>query len=85
MKKVIIYSADWCPYCQKAKQLLDSKGVNYKEFNVDTEPHLRDEIVARTGMKTIPQIFIEDQFVGGYSELSKLESEGSLDKMLKEA
>lgn len=83
MKNVTIYSTDWCPYCQKAKKLLESKGVKYDEINVDQKPNLREEIVAKTGMKTIPQIFIGDHFVGGYSELSKLDSDGSLDHLLK--
>ncbi len=83
MKPVTIYSADWCPYCNRAKSLLKSKGVEFNEINVDKVPGSREKIVKQTGMRTIPQIFIGDHFVGGFSELSALESSGELDGLLK--
>ncbi|MCB0350300.1 MAG: glutaredoxin 3 [Bdellovibrionales bacterium] len=83
MKEVTLYSADWCPYCNRAKKLLETKGVAYTEINVDQFPGKREEIVNKTGMKTIPQIFIGDHFVGGYSELSAIEASGELDTLLK--
>jgi glutaredoxin 3 len=82
MKEITIYSADWCPYCNRAKKLLEAKGLKYKEINVDQHPDMRTKIVEKTGMKTIPQIFIGDHFVGGYSELSALDAQGELEKLL---
>lgn len=83
MKEVTLYSADWCPYCNRAKNLLKTKGIPYTEINVDEHPGKRTEIMNKTGMKTIPQIFIGEHFVGGFSELSALETSGELDKLLK--
>ena len=83
MKEVTVYSADWCPYCTRAKKLLETKGVSYKEINVDKSPGLREKITKQTGMRTIPQIFIGEHFVGGFSELSALETSGELDGLLK--
>jgi glutaredoxin 3 len=82
MSKVILYSADWCPFCVRAKRLLEEKKIDFKEVNVDEHPNLRQEITAKTGHKTIPQIFINDQFIGGFSELSALNERGELDQML---
>lgn len=79
---VTLYSADWCPYCQRAKRLLENKGVDYKEINIDREPGKREEMTAKTGHKTIPMIFVNDKFLGGYSELSALDASGELDKLL---
>lgn len=83
MKTVTIYSADWCPYCTRAKKLLDAKGILYNEINVDHVKGSREMIIAKTGMKTIPQIFIGDYFVGGFSELSALDARGEIDKLIK--
>ena len=83
MKEVTVYSADWCPYCTRAKKLLETKGVSYKEINVDKSPGLREKITKQTGRRTIPQIFIGEHFVGGFSELSALETSGELDGLLK--
>ena len=83
MKNVIIYSRKICPYCVKAKQLLDSKGVKYKELRIDEKPDLLQEAIDRSGgMKTVPQIFIENHHVGGYDDLHALEKEGKLDALL---
>lgn len=82
MASVIIYSADWCPFCVRAKRLLDGKGVTYKEINVDQNPGAREEITVKTGHKTVPVIFIGEEFIGGFSELSNLENRGELDAKL---
>ncbi|STX29616.1 grxC glutaredoxin 3 [Legionella beliardensis] len=84
MANVIIYSTSYCPYCMRAKQLLDSKGVNYQEIRVDEEPEKRAEMMARSGRRTVPQIFINDQAIGGCDDLYALESKGRLDKLLKD-
>ena len=83
MAQVKLYTTDFCPFCVNAKRLLQSKGADYEEINLSTQP---DELVAlknKTGMRTVPQIFIGEEFVGGFQELSKLDSDGKLDGMLK--
>lgn len=83
MAKVTLYTADWCPYCVRAKRLLQDKGADFNEVNVDQEPGKREEMVRKTGHKTIPMIFINDKFIGGFSDLSALEEKGELDALLK--
>ena len=83
MKNVIIYSSGKCPYCVKAKQLLESKNVAFKELRVDKNPELVVESVKKSGgQKTVPQIFIDDYHVGGCDDLYALEKEGKLNSML---
>ena len=72
MAQVKLYTTDYCPYCNNAKRLLESKGAKYEEINLSSDP---DELISlknRTGMRTVPQIFIGETFVGGFSELSEL-------------
>lgn len=83
MATVKIYTSRTCPYCIKAKRLLDSKGVSYQEFRTDEDQGLAQEAVKRSGGKrTVPQIFIDDYHVGGCDELYALEHDGKLDFML---
>ncbi|STX52264.1 grxC glutaredoxin 3 [Legionella busanensis] len=84
MANVIMYSTSYCPYCMRAKQLLDSKGVSYQEIRVDEEPEKREEMMAKSGRRTVPQIFINDQSIGGCDDLYALESKGQLDQLLKD-
>lgn len=81
--RVVMYSSDWCPYCARARRLLDAKGVAYEEIDVDVTPGAREEMAARTGRDTIPQIFIGATHVGGSDELLALEADGRLDSLLK--
>ena len=84
MSKVEIYSSMWCPFCHRAKQLLQSKGVGFEEFDVDANPTLRNEMTQRSGgQQTVPQIFIDDCHIGGSDELVALEREGRLSGMLQ--
>ncbi len=84
MADVDIYTSKACPYCIKAKKLLDSKGVTYRELHTDERPELAEEAVQRSGgQKTVPQIFIGDYHVGGCDELYELERDGRLDPMLE--
>ncbi len=84
MKNVVIYSSNACPYCVKAKKLLEAKGVNYKELRIDENPDFIDEVVKRSGGRTtVPQIFIDDFHVGGCDELYALDQENKLDSLLK--
>ncbi len=84
MKNVVIYSSNACPYCFKAKKLLEAKGVNYKELRIDENPDFIDEAVKRSGGRTtVPQIFIDDFHVGGCDELYALDRENKLDSLLE--
>ncbi|PIP38412.1 MAG: glutaredoxin 3 [Desulfobacterales bacterium CG23_combo_of_CG06-09_8_20_14_all_51_8] len=83
MVKIDIYTSATCPYCKRAKALLRSKGASFNEFEVDGNPELIAESVKRSnGMRTVPQIFIENFHVGGYDELNSLEKNGKLDSLL---
>jgi glutaredoxin 3 len=82
MAKIEVYSMDNCPYCLRAKRLLDSKGARYEEWQVDHTPELRAEMEARSGGTSVPQIFIDDRHIGGFDELSALEIDGELDRLL---
>lgn len=79
MKEIIIYTTEICPYCIRAKDLFKRKGLIYKEINVKSEV-IREEMVKKTGgSKTVPQIFINDFYVGGYDQLYELDRKGMLD------
>ena len=81
--KIVVYSTDWCGYCARARRLLDAKGAKYEEIDVDVVPGARQEMEKRAGRSTIPQVFINDQHVGGSDELHALDAEGRLDPLLK--
>lgn len=80
--RVEIYSTKYCPYCTRAKVLLDSKGVSYVEFRVDRDIKLRQEMEARSRRKSVPQIFVGDKHIGGFDELARLEIGNELDHIL---
>jgi glutaredoxin 3 len=86
MANVEIYTWSTCPFCRRAKQLLDKKGVSYTEYNIDDDETARDAMVARgtNGRRTVPQIFINDQYVGGSDDLYRLEKQGKLDELLSQ-
>jgi glutaredoxin 3 len=81
--QVEMYLSDWCPYCIRARALLESKGVAIREIDVDVVPGARSEMMARGGGDTVPQVFIGGQPVGGCDELSALDAAGRLDPLLK--
>jgi len=81
--KVIMYVTDWCPYCERARSLLASKGVQTEEIDVDAVPGARAEMRARSGRDTVPQIFIGESHVGGSDDLQALDADGRLDALLK--
>lgn len=82
MKTVTLYTTETCPYCRNAKSLLASKGISMKEINVQTQPAKREEMVKRSGRRTVPQIFIENTYIGGFDDLAKLDRQGGLLSML---
>jgi glutaredoxin 3 len=80
---VVVYLAGWCPYCQRARGLLSNKGVQFREIDVDDDPKLREEMVARSGRRTVPQIFIGEKHVGGCDDLFALDGRGELDRLIQ--
>jgi glutaredoxin 3 len=80
---VTVYIADWCPYCQRAKQLLMQKNVAFTEINVDDESKFREEMISRSGRRTVPQIFIGDKHIGGCDDLFALDRNGELDRLIQ--
>lgn len=83
MPKIEIYTTQWCPYCVRAKALLDQKGASYEEIDA-TDAQVRGAMVTRAGgRRTVPQIFINDQHIGGCDDLYALDSRGGLDPLLK--
>ncbi|ALS99980.1 glutaredoxin 3 [Lacimicrobium alkaliphilum] len=83
MSRVEIYTKNFCPFCIRAKQLLDTKGIEYQEYRIDQQPGLRAPMIERAkGGYTVPQIFINDQHIGGCDEMMALDARGELDKLL---
>ena len=82
MKPVIVYSSDYCPYCMRAKYLLESKGVAFEEVKVDGKPQVRAEMSQKAGRTSVPQIWIGSTHVGGCDGLYALERAGKLDALL---
>lgn len=84
MADVKIYRTNYCPYCDRAERLFDEMGVDYEEIDVTHDDETRDELLERTGMRTVPQIFIDGEIVGGYDEVRALKSQGKLQELLDE-
>jgi glutaredoxin 3 len=82
---VTVYVSDWCPYCQRAKGLLTQKNVDFREINVEDDAKLREEMIARSNRRTVPQIFIGDKHVGGCDDLFELDRSGKLDRLIQGA
>ena len=84
MAKVVVYTTQWCGYCAAARELLRSKGVEFEDIDVDTDPGRRQEMIEKSGGRTVPQIFINDESIGGYTELAALEKQQQLDTLLNQ-
>jgi glutaredoxin 3 len=82
---VTVYVSDWCPYCERAKGLLSQKNVAFSEINVEDEPRFREEMLARSKRRTVPQIFIGDKHIGGCDDLFELDRSGELDRLIQGA
>jgi glutaredoxin 3 len=78
---ILMYTTGWCPFCERAKALLQRKGLAYREIDVEDDPNFREEMVKRSGRRTVPQIFIGERHVGGWDELSALDRAGALDPL----
>lgn len=86
MAKIEIYTWSTCPFCKRAKALLDSKGAEYTEYDITGDEAARAKMVERTGgPKSVPQIFVDDDLIGGCDDIHALDKQGKLDPMLKAA
>jgi GrxC family glutaredoxin len=83
MAQIQIYTKSYCPYCDRAKALFKNKGVSYEEISVENDPELYTQLKQKTGMMTVPQIFINNELIGGYTDLAELDQKGLLDAKLK--
>jgi len=80
--RIIIYRTPWCPYCAQAGALLEAKGVPFEEIDVAAQPEQREEMIRRSGRRTVPQIFIGERHIGGCDDLHALDAAGGLDPLL---
>ena len=79
---VVMYTTSWCPYCERARRLLNAKNVSFSEIDIESAPEKRAEMRSRSGRTSVPQIFIGDHHVGGSDDLHALEGAGKLDSLL---
>ena len=83
MNKVVMYCTEVCPYCVRAEQLLKRKGISaIEKIRVDLQPEMRDIMIEKTGRRTVPQIYINGEHVGGFDDMAALDRAGKLDVML---
>lgn len=80
---VLLYTTSWCPFCRRAKMLLEEKGVQWKELDIEAEPAHRQAMMEASGRSSVPQIFINGAHVGGSDDLFALDVRGELDKLLE--
>jgi glutaredoxin 3 len=80
MARIEVYTTPVCPFCVRAKRLLQARGIAYEEFDVANDPDLRDDVVQRSGRRTVPQIFIDGEAIGGFDELAALDASGELQR-----
>jgi glutaredoxin 3 len=80
--KILMYTTRWCPFCVMAKRLLAAKGVAVEEVAVDGDPARRQEMMSRSGRRTVPQIFIGEHHIGGFEDMAELDHKGELDPLL---
>src|SRR3954453_8071800 len=85
MADVLVYTTENCPFCIRAKALLDTRGVQYRELNLERDPEGRAELVKQTGMMTFPQVIIDGELVGGFQETLAADRAGPLAEMLAQA
>ena len=82
MAKVTVYTMDYCPYCERAKKLLGSRGIPFTEVRVAEEDDAKwDELFQKSGLRTMPQIFADERVIGGYSDLAALDSKDKLESL----
>ncbi len=79
---VVMYATSWCPYCERARHLLQTRGVAFEEIDIDAAPERRAEMIQRSGRRTVPQIFVGSTHVGGSDDLHELDARGGLGPLL---
>jgi glutaredoxin 3 len=82
MKDVTVYTTTWCPYCRQAEKFLESKGVAFKQVDVTEDDAMREKLVELTGQRTVPQIFVGEKSIGGYSDMMALHTRGQFEPLL---
>jgi glutaredoxin 3 len=80
--QIIMYVKSWCPYCERARSLFKAKGVVYQEIDIESQPEQREEMIRRSGRRTVPQIFIGSRYIGGSDDIHELDAAGGLDPLL---
>ncbi len=85
MADVVMYGTRFCPYCVAARRFFDGRGISYSDIRVDEEPARREEMRARGGGRTVPQIWINATHVGGFTDMLALEADGRLDALLEDS
>jgi glutaredoxin 3 len=85
LTRIVMYATGWCPYCQRARHLLTSKGLSFEEIDIESDPALREEMKSKSGRTSVPQIFVGATHVGGCDDLHALDRDGGLDRLLKES
>ena len=85
MSNVTVYTTENCPFCTRAKQLLDTRGVQYEEINLERDPRGRQALVEKTGMMTFPQVLVGDELIGGFTETLAADRSGRLQELLAAA
>ena len=83
MPEVTVYSGSFCGFCQQVTSLLERRGIRYTEVNVEDHPGLREKLLARSGRRTLPQVYVGEQYVGGADEIRALDASGELTKMVQ--
>lgn len=83
MKEVIIYTFETCPFCIRAKRLLNNKGVEFTEIDITNEKYKLNELKTMTNCSTVPQIFVDDKFIGGCDDIVELHKKGKFDEIFK--
>lgn len=82
---ITVYMTGWCPYCQRAAALLAKKQLVVEQIDIDADPKFREAMIARSGRRTVPQIFIGDKHIGGCDDLFALDGRGELDRLIQGA
>lgn len=82
--RVVVYTTDYCPYCTRAKRLLEKKHAAYEEVNVEQRPELRSWLASASGQRTVPQVFVNNRSIGGFTDMATLDQKGELDRLLAE-
>ena len=82
-RTILMFAKAWCPYCDRARALLQSKNISFDEIDIEARPEQREEMIRRSGRRTVPQIFIGERHIGGSDELHELDVSGGLEPLLR--